>query len=296
MRMRKTISFVSGLFFLAALAQAGPAFSLKLYGGIGLWATGGDFKDLFGSTADRWTKVGYTGTFDLAWKPVSFEGGLQAVAMITPRFGLAAGIGCLTKTINQDSNAAYPGGSFEQINSYQIQSIPVSLDLLYVIPAGPIRILLSAGATYYSSQIKTDEHSLDSEPSRAGKPNWKWDYEDIFQSDRKGTLGFQFGFGAEIALIGPASLCLDVFYRSVSFDDIQGTERWIDRETWTGGSNSSDNTSQGSKMWYETSHISGNTWHYLQFGKTMPTTGDEERLFKISMDGPVLRLGIKIGL
>jgi hypothetical protein len=49
-------------------------------------------------------------------------------------------------------------------------------------------------------------------------------------------------------------------------------------------------------MWYSTSEVWGNTWHYLDITKNRPTTADESRLFKIDIGGPVARIGIKIGI
>ncbi|MCX6561950.1 MAG: outer membrane beta-barrel protein, partial [Candidatus Aminicenantes bacterium] len=298
MSTRKAALFVLSFLLLVALAQAGPAFSLKLYGGAGYWLTGGDFKPLFASTADRWREVGYTGTFDLDWKPIAIEGGVQAVLMFNPRLGMAFGIGYLSKSINQDSMLNDgSGATVEQISSYKVQSLPVSLDLLYYFVASePVRINLSVGATYFSSLVKVEEHSLYKDPNYLGKLNWKWDLLRTFESDRKSVLGFQAGLGAEIKLFGPASLCFDLLYRLASFDDIQGTLRESDNVTWTGGHESGSATVDQTQMWYSTADVWGNTWHYLDIQKGEPTTVDEARPFKISMGGPVLRVGIKIGV
>jgi hypothetical protein len=295
--MRKAVSFVLSFFLFVALAQAGPAFSLKLYGGAGYWLTGGDFKPFLQSTADRWSYVGYTGTVDLDWKPLSYEGGIQAILMFTPKVGLALGVGYLTKAVNQESSLKYgPTETLMQTNSYKIQSIPVSLDVLYALPAGPVRLLFSAGATYYSSQIKIEQHGLYSEPNQAGQPNWKWDLLQTFDSDRKGGLGFQAGLGLEVPLAGRIALCFDAFYRMVAFDDVEGTFRWDDSATWTGGHSGSSYSIEQAEMWYSTADVWGNIWHYLDISKGEPTTVDESRPFKISMSGPVLRVGIKIGV
>ena len=297
MSIKKLIPLALAALIAAPLLQAGPTFSLKLYGGGGYWPSGGDFKTVFDSTLDRWKKVGYKGTLNQDWQPLAYEGGLQAVLMVDKHLGLALGVGYLSKSISHDSNTDYSAtGTLDYTDTYNIRSIPVSLDLLYALPVGPVRFVLSAGATLYSSTIDFEGHGLYSEPNRIGQPNWKWDLLQTFESDNKVALGGQAGLGIEIRLSGSASLFLDGFYRMASFDDVRGTSVWDSRQTWTGGSQKELDTYPGSKMWFETSQIGSNTWHYLDFWPTKPTTSDEARLFKVDFGGPVVRIGIKIGV
>jgi len=296
MSLRKVIVMSLSVLLLACFVQAGPKFSLKLYGGPGFWTTGGDFKGLFESTLDRLRSVGYTGTFDLDWKPLSFEGGIQAVAMLTPQFGLAIGVGFLSKSINQDASYADEVASVQLTTSRLIRSVPVSLNLLYLVPAGPARITLSAGASYYSSRFKLEEQVYYLEPGYYQKPNYKRDVLETFDSDPKGAIGFQAGISVEVKLFGPASLCVDALYRIVSFDDIQGTYGWDEHDSWTGGGATDTFTIEQAKMWYDTCSLWGGTYNFIDYYKTQPSNADKARLFKISMDGPVFLIGLKIGL
>jgi len=297
MMRKRVVAFALSLVFLAAMAQAGQGLSFKFYGGAGYWPTGGDFKELFESTAARWEYVGYTGTFDLAWKPLAFEGGVQAVLGLTPRLGLALGAGYLMKTVNRDSLITpAPGNESEHVSAYKINAIPVTLDLVYAALTGPVKLNLSAGVGFYSVQFTYDLHSLYSEPGRIAQPNWVWDVRETFDSDRKGVLGFQVGLGTEFPLTDRIFLCLDAIYRVASFDDIVGFYEWNDVATWTGGSDSETFQLDQAKVWYSESLIWGNLWHYMDISESKPTGSDDARLFKFDLGGPVVRIGIRIGI
>ncbi len=297
MFIKRTAVFTLLTALCATAALAGPSLSFKFYGGVGYWPTGGDFKELFESTAARWEYGGYEGTFDLAWKPLAFEGGVQAVLGLTPRLSLALGTGYLMKTVNRDSLLIpAPGNESEHVIAYKINAIPVTLDFVYAALTGPVKLNLSAGVGFYSVQFTYDLHSLYSEPGRIAQPNWAWDVHETFDSDRKGVLGFQFGLGTEFPLSGRIFLCLDVLYRIASFDDVSGVRNWSDLATWTGGSDSYTFEVNPAKVWYSESLVWGTVWHYLDFSEDKPATTDDARLFKFDMGGPILRIGIKVGL
>lgn len=295
MRTRRIIFPAILFLMLATGAQAKPQLSLKFFGGGGYWPTGGDFKELFQSTADRWKEVGYRGVFDLDWKPWAFEGGIQVGLKLTSRFGLSVGAGYLSKIVNQDSSGDFgPTETIRQINAFRVNAVPITLDAVYILLPGPFQLQLSAGAGYYSTRISVEEHGLYSEPKRTGQPNWKWDVRQTYESDRKGVFGLQAGIGAEVRLSDRIGLCLDALYRIASFDDVVGVFEWADVAAWTGGSDSEYIRIERAKMWYSQSTIWGQVWHYLDFTENKPTGSDEARPFKIDLGGPILRIGIRI--
>lgn len=286
----------SALLATAALAS-GPSLSFKFYGGAGYWPTGGDFKELFESTAARWDYVGYTGTFDMDWKPMSVESGVQAILALTPRFGLAVGAGIIMKNLDQDADVQYlPAGTMDLVSSYKIRAVPLTLDAVYAVLDGPFRLVLSGGLGYYLTSMSFEAHGVYAEPTRPTQPNWAWDVRETYESETKGVLGFQFGLGAEFRLAGRIFLCLDAFYRLVSFDDLQGVYDWVGAATWDGGSSGSTYDQGQAKVWYSESTVWGQIWHYLDFSDDKPTTSDDARLFKFDLGGPVVRIGIRIGI
>lgn len=281
----------------APAVLAGPTFSLKIHAGAGFWLTGGDFKTYLDSTTARWEHIGYTGSINHDWKPLAAETGLQGIAMLGSHWGLALGVGYISKSLDLSSDVTTaPGNTIDIDDSFDIRSIPVSLDLLFVIPAGPFRITASAGPSLFFSSVKTVSAYLYKEPNRPGQPNWKWDYGNTFESSSKVSLGFQAGLSAEVKVFGPVSLCLDAFYRLASFEGNKGTYTWHSNQTWNGGSNSLGDTDLDAQMWFSSNEIWGQTWYYLDISAGKPTTVDEARLFKVGLSGPVIRLGIKIGL
>ncbi len=99
--LKKLVSLVLAALVAAPLLQAGPTFSLKLYGGAGLWLNGGDFKTLFGSTLDRWKSSATRGRSDQNWQPLAYEAGLQAVLMVDKTWGWPWASGYLAKSVIQ---------------------------------------------------------------------------------------------------------------------------------------------------------------------------------------------------
>ncbi len=216
---------------------------------------------------------------------------------LTPRLSLALGTGYLMKTVNRDSLLIpAPGNESEHVIAYKINAIPVTLDFVYAALTGPVKLNLSAGVGFYSVQFTYDLHSLYSEPNRIAQPNWAWDVHETFDSDRKGVLGFQFGLGTEFPLTGRIFLCLDVLYRIAAFDDVIGVYDFSGLATWTGGSDSIAYHQERAKVWYSESEIWGSIRHYMDFSENKPTTTDDARLFKFDMGGPVVRIGIRIGI
>lgn len=276
-------------------AEAG--IKLKLFGGASFWSTGGDFKPLFDSTAARYTYVGYTGTFDLTYTPWAFEGGLQGLFEIAPNLDLGLSAGYLFKAWNQKPQLSYSWGpgTWEADLSYKVSGIPLSLDLQYGIPLGAARFNLYAGGDVFLGRVSYNDNEVSSEPNRTGKPNWKWAITETFAAD-KSAVGFHGGVGLELRLSGTVSLCVDAFYRVLNMTDIKGTHDFSETVTWTGSTNSDSTHSDSSFMWFSTSNVWGNTWHYLDFGDTRPTTSDSSRTFKIDLGGPVFRIGLKFGL
>jgi opacity protein-like surface antigen len=300
--MRRRRNFMAaglGLFFMIAAVAHPSGLSFRFFGGAGFLPTSGDFKELFDSTSQRWKDVGIGGTFDLDYAPWAYEGGLQAVFQLAPSFGLRLGVGYFSKVWNQSPHLTYNGGgpaTLDIQNTYDLKSIPLTLDAVVTIPLGIVRFNIFGGGGYYLTRVNFATDSQYSEPTRSGQPNWKWQFRSDFASAWKGDLGFQFGAGLDIALSNRMSLIIEGLYRSVGSSGFQGPLTVVNRQTWTGGSSSGDLEKDNATLWYETSNISGRIYHYMEAWDTKPTASDSAREFKISLEGFSLRLGIQIGI
>jgi opacity protein-like surface antigen len=298
MPKRKFLAFfvIAFLMIAAEALQAGSFFKIKLFGGLDYVPTGGDFKSLFESTSARWKYVGYTGTFDLDYKPLAWEGGIEAMFAIAPHFELGFGAGYLDKTWNQRPQINYTAGTVNGDIKTSITGFPLTLEILYGIPLGPARFNIFGGGDGFLGTVKDSETQDYAETARAGQPNWKWKMTSTFTSERKAAFGFHAGAGLEIAVSGGLSLCLDALYRSLSWTDVKGKYDYSSIQTWTGGSDTSDYHSPAATVWYSTSTIWNQVWHYLDFSETVPTTSDSSRPFKFDVSGWVFRIGLKMGV
>jgi hypothetical protein len=154
-RMRRRRNFMAaglGLFFMIAAVAHPSGLSFRFFGGAGFLPTSGDFKELFDSTSQRWKDVGIGGTFDLDYAPWAYEGGLQAVFQLAPSFGLRLGVGYFSKVWNQSPHLTYNGGgpaTLDIQNTYDLKSIPLTLDAVVTIPLGIVRFNIFGGGGYY---------------------------------------------------------------------------------------------------------------------------------------------------
>jgi hypothetical protein len=287
------------VFVLAAagVLQAEPGIKIKLFGEGAYWNTGGDFKPLFESTADRWSKVGIHGTYDLDYKPWAYKGGAQLLIEVAPNIDLALSGGYLHKAWNQKPQLSYADGpgTLNINQTYKVDGVPFALDLQIGIPLGPAKINIFGGGDFFLGRVALDSSSLYSEPNRKLQPNWKWEISESFSAS-KNALGFHGGLGLDIRLFGNINLCFDAIYRFLSMTDIQGTFDYAESQTWTGGHNSGSSHSTKSTMWYSTSNVWGNIWHYLDFNDTKPLWNDSAKPFKIDLGGLAFRIGLKFGI
>jgi opacity protein-like surface antigen len=298
---RKRNLIVAGvcLYLMIAPFALPNILSIKFFGGAGNLPRGGDFKELFESTAQRWKDVGLSGSFDLDYSPWFYEGGIQAVFQLTPNFGLCFGAGYISKIWKQSPHIEYNWGgaaTFDSQNKYDVQSIPLTLDAVVTIPFRGFSFNIFGGGGYYLTRVNFTEDSQYSEPSRASQPNWKWHFRSDFASGQKAKLGFQFGAGFEVSLSSRVNIFIEGLYRLVEISSFQGPLTILSSQTWTGGNENDDDEQGNAIMWYETSNISGRIYHYMEAWETKPPWADSAREFKVSLDGISLRLGIRIGI
>jgi len=194
-------------------------FSLKLTGGAAYITSGGYNDGIAGTNAfyaAEYTSV--SGAFSKLNLGMSLGG--EVILDINENFGIGLGVGYMqfshdTETVTGNWN--FFGMPFVDTLTLKptVTSIPITLNLHYMMPMGGVNLNLFAGVGYYISKMKVDQ-SADSTFLTIAT-TYTFDSNSI-----GGQIGFQGGLGLEIPLGGNFSFVVDVTGRYVSLSDIKG--------------------------------------------------------------------------
>jgi hypothetical protein len=294
----KSVSLIILLSFTISAGAAEKKLTLTIRGGSGFIGSGGDMKPYFDSSVARMSYVGYTGTFGYDYHGNAFDLALAADWRLARAFGLRLEIGDTVASWKDNMSVDYSWGpgTIDETSTYKLSAVPITLAAVLHKQAGKIGLQVGAGPTVYLAKFKYDSDYTYSEPHRAGKPNWIWVTKEAFDSNLKAALGGQVFASASYPVSGRFSIVLEGSYRLAPISKIKGTYKWDDTATWTGGSSSHSFPGEDYYVWFSTSVVSGQTWHYMKFWNEIPTTSDESRHFKFDLDGFYLRLGVQIRL
>jgi len=212
---RRLVTIAVCLLYSAPLLAGG--FSFKIAGGVAA-LSGGDY-NLGVQGSNDLNQAGFSnvnGVFRKLSRGLNL--GVEGIIQLTPRFGLGLSVGyCRTRegdTVAYDWSA----GSATFHDSITVKpdfyAIPVTLNLHYSVPLGPVRLDLTAGAGVYLSWFNYE--------AQFNSTQFDWNYQYTWKGS-KAAFGAQGGLGLEVPLGRSLSLVLDVFGRYARVGDIQGS-------------------------------------------------------------------------
>lgn len=208
-----------GLVLCLLIVTAGfsMGFSLKLKGGAA-YIGGGDYNSAIQGTNDEYAASysSVSGTFSKL--SLGMDLGAEFILDINENFGIGLGVDYMSFSRNAQVATGnwtfiiFPITDTDSIEP-NISTIPVTLNLHYKVPAGPVKFDLFAGVGYYISKVKI--HRIMTTTFLALG-------SDIDFSANKGAFGFQGGVGIDIPIGGNISFIVDVTGRYARLSDIEG--------------------------------------------------------------------------
>jgi len=218
--MKNIILGVVLCLFLATFCFS-MGFSLKLTGGAA-YITSGDYNDgidgMNSLYAADYSSV--SGTFSKLQFGMNF--GAEFILDINQNWGIGLGVGYMqfshdTETVK--GNYTFIG--MPLVDTYTLKpsvtSIPITLNVHYFLPMGPVKLNLFAGVGYYVSKMKVD---FGYDTVSVGLPLTQ--LNSFSSNSMSGQFGFQGGLGLEFPLGGNFSFVVGITGRSVSLTDIKG--------------------------------------------------------------------------
>ncbi len=213
--MRKLL-LTTSLCLACSLTAFPGSFWLKAGGGVAT-INGGDYNRSVPGSNDLF-RVLYTNVSGVLAKldralELQFEAGYD----ITRRFSVGIGVGYLStsekSTIEYDWRI--PAATFHDTLTVhpRFSAVPVTLNLHYFFPLGPVRLNLGAGAGVYLCHFSYE--------NLYSSTQFDWNFDSLFTAD-KAVLGFQGGLGVEVSLGRRLAVVLDVRGRYARANNIKG--------------------------------------------------------------------------
>jgi len=197
--MKKAFALLLSVALLAIFSFCQPStsrFSLRLSGGIGYFSVGelnstlesmSDYDYLMSrNVSGRWEKMNWGVNFSL-----------EAVYLITDRIGIGLGGGFFHVSKEDKMHREFYSSPNREDETYTrtIGCVPLTLNIHYMVPlASTLNLSLSGGAGYYLTSFKFRSDLVELKPTVTNRRS------EAFDSESKGTIGFQGSFGLEMML------------------------------------------------------------------------------------------------
>ena len=333
--MKKNAVFCFFCVFLFMMKVEASSLSLKITGGMS-WIGGGDlnrhlrgWKDYF---QDRNVKP-YSYDFNVGELHLWWEGGLEMVYSLSPRFQMGLGLeyldgsteGEMSSSVEYEMDYVNSSQDFGTISleerriqrpRYQLRAIPLNFTLYYCFPFSTEgRAFIGLGAGYYFGKLNYREDY-----------QYDFDYKDdnvlsgslLSFVDRYETSGVyaEEARARSLGLHGKAGLCYRVYKNFHFVVEIMG--RWASLENWEGNKrdafdwdhtwgfwganreNGSSDEEHSGKLWMVKfrSDVTGKSYPRFVFSEEEPlfSSYSEGKPARIDLSGISLRVGIRIGL
>lgn len=296
--MKKILWVLCSILFITTIAIS-QEISLFIKGGAGFIGSGGDMKAYFDSTLERLKNTGHKGKLGYEYNDRINEAALSGNLLIFKNLGLRIEGNYIFKKWDNDLDLIYHfgwEGTLKSQEDYILKTFSLGLRPYFSF-GKRIKINIGIGPDLYFFKFEYNVNSFYSEPDRIGQKNWQWVRDKNFKSSFQPFLGLTGYVEFEFPIYKSFSFVLDTSYKYVEFKKIKGKYMYRDKMSWEGNPGTENVMERDNYfVWFSTSNVWGNIYHYMNFGSSPPTTSDISRFFKFSFSGFYLKLGVKIRL